>query len=107
MQSSINSICINEDLNVLVTSGENGIVGFLSVLKMQVIKTFKLKQPILNSLILSFPYYMVYIECKRNQQFCYSLNGQELETSELENIYENPFIMKEQGYRERVVTLID
>ena len=38
---------------------------------------------------------MIYIECKKNQQFCYSLNGQELETSELESIYENPFIMKE------------
>lgn len=76
MNSCVNSIIINEDLNIVVSSGEDGILGVISLEKMEVIRTIKLKSPIINSLLLTFPYYMFYIECKNNQQYCYSLNGQ-------------------------------
>ena len=61
LHSKINSLFIKEDLNVVVSSGDDGIVGVVALENMEILRTLKLPDSVQNCLLLKFPYYMYYI----------------------------------------------
>lgn len=75
----INNVNINADLRVAACSGEDGLVSLIDLERYEVIRVINVGGPVKNAVILTFPYYMVFISCKENKQLCYSLNGQFLD----------------------------
>lgn len=57
-------------------SSRDGYLSIIDVIKCEVIRMIELKIPVLNGILMSYPYYLLWIECEGNKQFCYSLNGQ-------------------------------
>ena len=84
----INKININADLRVAVCSSDDGLVSLIDIERYEVIRIINIGIPIKNALILNYPYYMVFVSCKKNQQFCFSVNGQMLDQANFENLHE-------------------
>ena len=77
----INNIHIHADLRVAVCSGQDGLVSIIDLERYEVIRMLKIGIPVRNTILLSYPYYMLFISCEQNKQFCYSINGQYLDES--------------------------
>jgi WD40 repeat protein len=77
--SCINGIHVHSDLRVAVCSGQDGLVTIIDLERYETIRTLKIGIPVSTSLLLKYPYYMLFIACEQNKQFCYSLNGQLLD----------------------------
>jgi hypothetical protein len=97
---------MHADLRVAVCSGQDGLVSVLDLERYEVIRVLKLGLPVRNALILSYPYYMFFISCDDNKQFCYSLNGQFLDEANFESIHSSVKICKINGYQECLVIKI-
>jgi hypothetical protein len=60
----INKIKINSDLRVAVCSGEDGLVSVIDAERYEVIRVIKVGVPVMNAIILNYPYYMFFISCR-------------------------------------------
>lgn len=99
----INNISLHIDLRAAVISSEDGLVSLVDVERFDIIRILKIGIPVVNALLLSYPYYMFFISCKGDKQLCYSLNGQYLDESNYENIHKIARICNINGYQERLV----
>lgn len=99
----INSIQINADLRVAVCSGQDGLVSVVDIERYEVIRVLKVGVPVINALILNYPYYMYFVSCERNKQLCFSLNGQSLDEANFEQLHPEVKICLINGYEERLV----
>lgn len=77
----------------------------LTIEGMEVIRVLCFPHSIHNCLVLTFPYYMYFVQSV-HQQYCYSLNGQELETGELEGVRFPAHLIKEDTHHEKVALFI-
>jgi len=78
--SCINSIVISSELRAAIISSDDGFVSIIDVESHSLIRMIKVGEPIKNTILVSIPYFMLYISCQ-NKQFCCSINGQFLEES--------------------------
>lgn len=82
----IKKITINTDLRVAIVSSRDGYISIIDVIKCEPIRMIQLNMPVLNGLLVSYPYYILWVECEGSKQFCYSLNGQLLNEYSFENL---------------------
>lgn len=76
----INSITVHADLRVAICSSQDASISVIDIEKCRVMRVIRLKSPVQNALLLSYPYYHYFINCERGQ-YSYSLNGQYLASS--------------------------
>ena len=75
-EDQINNITINNDLRIAVVSSRDGFISIVDIVKCEPIRMIKLDIPVTHAMLVTYPYYCIWIECQGNKQFCYSLNGQ-------------------------------
>lgn len=82
----IKNITVNTDLRVAFVSSRDGHVSIVDLTKCEAIRMIQVHSPVLNCLLISYPYYLLWIECEGNRQYCYSLNGQLLNEYSFESL---------------------
>jgi hypothetical protein len=79
--NKINHISIEEELRVLVSSGEDGLVVLANLFSGNLIRILRFTEGIKWAKCLSYPYTMIALQ-SGEKQLCYSINGQYLDEAQ-------------------------
>ena len=99
--SRINHLAIEDELRLLVSAGEDGLVVLTNLFSVKLMRVLRFAEPVSWVLTLSYPYHMLLINVGK-RQLCYSINGQYLDEAELDVVLK-PQLYKQMGYQDRAI----
>jgi WD40 repeat protein len=97
----INHISVEDELRILVSAGEDGLVVITNLFSGKLMRVLKFEESIGWAMCVSYPYTMIVILAGK-KQLCYSINGQYIDEAEFD-VQLKPQVYIQMGFQDRII----